>query len=246
MPEKRIRPRALTLTLPDRNQPSLLFAGHKYTLRNFSEEGIGLWMPQPPPFALHKGMTIKGDIEIGQHIHPVTLEVVHVSEKIAGLRILHRSTELAEIFNRLLQPSIYADELEPHPESGREDARVGLARIWYRGRGPSELLVWHQGEKALIQCLQVCWLGRWIQRELHKPAHTGSLRDGLPLNGQRFTVNDVLLAHPEPDSGMLHEATQFLTAVPKPLPGHLLWQFLETGEQIFLSGLLTDPTRRAA
>jgi hypothetical protein len=32
----------------------------------------------------------------------------------------------------------------------------------------------------------------------------------------------------------MSEAAQFLTSVPPPLPGTLLWQFLETGEQVFL------------
>src|SRR4051812_37011545 len=92
--QRRRRPRALTLTLPDQKRPFLVYEGKRYTLRNFSEEGIGLWLPPPPPYGMQVGARIKADVLIDNHIYPVELEVRHFYPRCVGMRIATQSTEL--------------------------------------------------------------------------------------------------------------------------------------------------------
>jgi len=171
--QRRRRPRALTLTLPDTSQPCFLLAGQKYTLRNFSEEGIGLWITGETPFAMHAGNRISGDIVIGAQIYPVQLEVAHGSARAVGLRILSKSPELALLFRRLLEPANQAHDLSPERDSGEEDPELGFPRLWYRNRRGTELIVWYHEAQKMIQALQLSWLGKWVFRAQFKPAETG-------------------------------------------------------------------------
>lgn len=232
--QRRRRPRAVTLTLPDAQQPYLVLDGTKYTLRNFSEEGIGLWMPSPAPFGLHKGNRISGDVVIENHIHPVQLEVVRATDRVVGLRIAHKSEELGTIFKKLMEPVYYAADLKVHQESGDEDPSTGYSRLWYTGLAGTELLVWFSGS-YMIQSLHVCWLGKWVQRVQGQLPETGFLSDEKRRHGGSVVQEEELVIHTrEPDTQLLHQAAQFLAAVPPPLPGNLLWQFLETGEPLYL------------
>jgi len=73
-----------------------------------------------------------------------------------------------------------------------------------------------------------------VYRELLKPAQTGERRESRPPEGRRLDAADGLTVHPTTSPDTMREAAQFLSAAPKPLPHTRLWQFLETGEQIFL------------
>lgn len=234
--QRRRRPRALTLTLPDSEQPYLFLDGKKHMLRNFSQEGIGLWVPPPPPLGLKVGGNISGDIVIHEEIFPVRLEIVHCSEKVVGLKILHKSPELTEIFQRLLEPATYAHELRVHPQSNTEDSKTGYHRLWYEGRSGNELIVWYNDTHRSIVAIQLCWKGYWIYRSQFHPPTTGHLKDAVRFQpGQKVEADDVLIPHSEADETLLILASQYLAAVPPPLPGYRLWQFLEMGEQVYLS-----------
>lgn len=232
------RPRALTLTLPDHLQPYLVLEDKQYILRNFSEEGMGVWVPEPAPFGLTKGNHINGDIVIGNQIHPVQLEVMHQAKGIVGLRIVHKSVELSEVFRRMLEPTSYASELAPHAKSGTIDKSVGLPRLWYSTRG-TELLVWFDAKTKMTMGLQLRWLGQWVFRErLHAPA-TGYLEAfEQPDHGGRAKPGEILIHHSPADAEMLQRAGQFLISVPAPLPGYLFWQFLESGRPMELPASL--------
>lgn len=246
MEQRRRRPRALTLTLPDAQRPFLVYEGKKYTLRNFSEEGIGLWLPPPPPYGMNKGMKINGDLLIDNEIFPIVLHVVDFYPRCVGMRILHKSPELTQLFAKLLEPTTYAGTLTVRPESGQEDRTNGCVRLWMTGCEDTELVVWYNTQRMVI-ALQVCWLGKWIFREQLRPVQTGVLREDRRLrNGTRVVADDLLLNHPEPDAELLQQAAQFLTSVALPIPGYLLWQFLETGEQISIPPLTEAPSIEVA
>ena len=240
--QKRRRPRALTLTLPDSKQPVLVLGGERYTLRNFSQEGIGLWVPPPAPFGMNRGQRISGDIVIGSNIYPVQLEIAHTDTRTVGLKIVHKSPDLTEIFRLMLEPASHACDLMPHAGSGTEDPKLGYPRLWYAGGRATELLVWYNAgssadHRKMIVALQLCWLGKWVFREHQQPVQTGHLKDGFHnAAGFRVSPDELLKNHEEADQDLMHQAAQFLVAVPRPLPGYLLWQFLETGEQVYLSG----------
>jgi hypothetical protein len=243
---KRRRPRALTLTLPDAKQPFLIWNDVRYTLRNFSQEGLGLWVPPPAPFGMNKGQHISGNIVIGKDIHAVKLEIVHTTARMVGLKILHKSPELTEIFRELLEPATHAAELTFHPRSQREDASTGHPRLWFVSGDATELLVWYGESTKMILGLQLCWSGKWVYRAQFRPVRTGHLRDSFRHEtGAAVKLEELLEAHAEPDTELLQQAARFLTAIPLPLPGHLFWQFLETGEQVFLPPDLF-PDRRVA
>lgn len=240
------RPRALTLTLPDEKQPFLLLEGRRYTLRNFSEEGIGLWVPAPAPNGLTPGSRISGDIVIGQTIHPVKLEIVHHTSRIIGLRITQKSTELSKIFDVLLEPAVHAAELAPHPDSGTEDLVNGYQRLWFRSPSGNELLVWYQQPQRWIHAIQLCWLGRWVYRQRQRIPETGFLRDEQRVRpGSLIVPEELLMRHTEPDEEILASAAQFLGAVPPPLPGLKFWQFLEMGEAVELPETSVTPSKVA-
>lgn len=247
MPGPTRRPRALTLTLPDYLQPSLVLDGKQYILRNFSEEGIGVWLPEPAPYGLTKGMHISGDIVIGQQIHSVQLEIVHQDRGILGLRITYKSIELAEVFRRLLEPSVYAGQLVANPKSGTKDPSVGIPRLWYGTRG-TELLVWYEPKDYLILGLQLRWLGQWVFREREHLPHTGYLEAfDQPNHGGRAKAGEILIHHQPADNELLQRAGQFLASVPAPLPGYVLWKFLENGKSVELpKGLITPALSRAS
>ncbi len=233
--QRRRRPRAVTLTLPDAKQPHLLLGGKSYTLRNFSESGIGLWMTSPAPFGLHKGNKIHGDVEIEHHIHPIELEVMHHSPRTVGLRITQMSVELKALFLQLLEPIAYAGTVVPHARSGEVDAETGLPRLWLAGGGGAELLVWYNDLNRMISAVQLCWVGKWVLRHQFRLPETGFLADEKRFReGAVVREEELLQKHEAPDPLLLQQASQFLAALNPPLPGHLLWQFLETGEQVYL------------
>jgi len=231
----RRRPRALTLTLPDAKQPFLMLEGHRYALRNFSQEGLGLWVPAPPPFGLTPGSKISGDVAIGNEIFPVKLEVRHHSKQVLGLRIEHQSAALTKIFDILLEPATHAVDLVPHADSGKEDPENGFHRLWYVSPSGNELIVWYNDAQKLIQAIQLCWLGRWVYRSQLRLPQTGHLIDGdRKRPGKLVGPSELLLRQEEADEEILQQTALFLGATPPPLPGYRLWQFMEMGDTVFL------------
>lgn len=238
--QRRRRPRAVTLTLPDAKQPHLLVNGKSYSLKNFSESGIGLWMTNPAPFGLHKGNRIHGDVEIEHHIHPIELEVVHHSPRTVGLRITRLSKELAELFRQLLEPVSYAGTVEWHKRTGEVDPETGMPRLWLAGKAGTELLVWYNDLNRMIAAVQLCWVGKWVCRHQFQAPETGFLCDDKRFReGSILRDEELMQKHPVADPDLVQQASQFLAALAPPLPGHLLWQFLETGEQIYLPEAIT-------
>lgn len=232
---KRRKPRALTLTLPNAKQPFFLLEGKRYTLRNLSEEGVGIWVPAPAPFGLVPGARVSGDVVIGNEIFAVGLEIRHVSQHVVGFRFLNAPTELLKIFQNVMEVSHYAASLVQNPLSGQDDKEMNAPRLVYSGDSHTELLVWFNESSRMVQAIQIRFLGRWVFRKLHEPYQTGYLRDDIqPVSGFRCEPKDLLVVHETPDIEIIHQAVQFLTSVPRPLPGALLWQFLEMGEQVYL------------
>jgi len=216
-------------------------------LRNFSEQGIGLWVPSPAPFALAPGTVMSADVVIEQHIYPVRLEIRHSSPGILGLQFTEISPELSATFKRLMEPSNFASQLEPHSQSGTEDSEFGHPRLWYTGQGGTELLIWYNDFQRMVMGLQLCWLGRWVFRSQFHDAETGFLKDDRPLSslGLQLMPSDLIVKHDVADAEVMQQAAQFLTATPPPLPGGVLWQFLEMGDQAFLPAELFPSSRVA-
>lgn len=220
--------------MPDHLQPYLYFEGQQYILRNFSESGMGVWVPEPVPFGLKKGTEISGDIVIGNQIHPVRLEVMHQAKGVLGLRIVHKSVELGEVFRKLLEPTVYAQEMQSHPKSGTVDKSIGYPRLWYSGRG-TELLVWYNPKDRLTLGIQLRWLGQWVFRErLHAPQTGYLVGFEISETGRRIKNDELLIAHSPADAELLLRASQFLAALPESMSGYLLWQFLESGKPMEL------------
>lgn len=233
--QRRKRPRALTLTLPDDKQPCLVLSGKKYTLRNFSEEGIGLWLIPPAPYGLTPGSKVSGDVVIENAIHPVQLEVMHLSDRGVGLRITHKSKELDQLFAKLLEPTVYASRLQVSPVAPVEDPSMGCHKLCFKGGTDSELVLWYQANAKMIKAIQLSWVGKWVFRAQFEAAETGQIKDGFVLGtGRKLGPADLLAHHKKADPEILQQAAQFLSSVPQPLPGYLFWQFLESGEQVHL------------
>jgi hypothetical protein len=245
--QRRRNPRALTLTLPDTKQPYLIVDGRKFTPRNISEEGIGIWVPEPLPEWIKVGTRIKGNLQIGTQLYPVELEMRHHGEpRVAGLHITHKSDELSQIFHRLLEPATYAAHLEICGHPGEEDRKVGYNRLWYTGSSGAELIIWYNGSQRMIIALQITWLSNYVFRHQFIHPHTGHLHDHTRRpTGHLIRTEELLIEHDPADAELLQQAAQFLVAVPLPIPGHLLWQFLETGEQVYLPSELFEQLKVA-
>jgi hypothetical protein len=114
-------------------------------------------------------------------------------------------------------------------------ARNALPRLWYHNEKLVELLIWCREGDCRIEGLQLSWLGQWVYRLINEKPKTGFLKEENSVgSGKLIPLSDLIACHTEADQSLLQQAAQFLTVVPYPLPGHLLWQFLETGEQVFL------------
>lgn len=233
---RRRKPRALTLTLPNAKQPFFMMNGKRYTLRNLSQGGLGLWVKAPAPFGLVPGAQLSGDVVIGNEIFSVGLEIRHIASNFVGFKFVNAPPELTKIFKELLEPSHYASSLLPHPESGSDDVEMQASRLWYASEdGNTELVVWYNEMSKMIQAVQIRWLGRLVFRQLHEMTVTGYIKDeAKPKAGLKVLPQDLLVTHSPADIEIVHQAAQFLTSVPPPLPGAVLWQFLELGEQVYL------------
>ena len=226
--KNRRRPRALSLTLPNTLQPYLVFNGERYLMRNVSEEGIGLWVPQEKAFGLTPKTKVNGDIVIDRQIHPVTLEVVHSTRGYVGLKIIHADRELTKIFQSILEPSQYASRLVAEANSGHEEEDTGLRHFCYRG-GPQVKLSFWVGPSLEVRAVEIYLLDRWVRRNQFAPVQTGILLD---------SQESVLHVHDQPSAEFVQAVTQFVGSAPPPIPAALLWHFLETGEQVFVSDTL--------
>lgn len=225
----RRRPRAISLTLPNTKQPIFIFNEARYLLRNVSEEGIGVWLPKENAFGLTPKTRVSGDIVVNQIIHPVTLEVVHSTKGYVGLRIVNADPALTRALHELLEPSHYATALLPTGRCGNEES--GFVEFSYRAGLAAALSFW-VGSTRDVKSLEVSVLGRWIAREQFGPTKTGV----LPNEPKSVTgcQDELLLIHSDADPDFIQTAAQFLASVPPPLPGPLLWHFLESGEQVFV------------
>ncbi|MBI1859674.1 MAG: hypothetical protein HYR96_01995 [Deltaproteobacteria bacterium] len=230
--KNRRRPRALSLTLPDTLQPYFVFGGERYLMRNVSEQGIGLWVPQEKAFGLTPKTKVNGDIVINNQIHPVTLEVVHSTKGYVGLKILKADRELTQIFESILEPSQYAARLVAEPGNGVEDPDTGLLTFTYRG-GPQVKLSFWVGPGREIKAVEIHLLDRWVRRNQFAPIQTGILPDSNEL---------VLVVHDQPNPEFTQAATQFLGSVPPPIPSALLWHFMESGEIVHVHESLLKQT----
>lgn len=223
------------MTLPDAKQPVLIIGDKKLWLRDISEEGLALWMPPPAPFGLTPGSKVRGDILVGQDIHPVELEVSYDENKLVGFKILHRSKALAKLLHELLEPCQDAARLKFHKLSGQLDPVVGQPRLWAQVAGSAELLVWYHEDSRMILGVQLVWQGQWVYREPWKTPQTGVFTEAnFKLEGKKFHGHELLQVDKTPNQDRLLQASQFLSALYQPIPGHVLWLFLETGEQVFL------------
>lgn len=233
--ERRRRPRALTLTLPDTEQPYLIFEGKRYALQNISDEGIGLWLSPPAPFGLHKGNQVNGNVVIDNEIYAIGLEVVRCSDQVVGLKIVNKSPELDAILKKLLSPALYAAEVTAHPQSGKVEPELGLPRLWYTGRSGTEVLIWYNPTSRNVETLQVCWAGKWALKHQQKSAESGYLRDvDEPHRGRLIRTEELLVKSRDSEIRVLQEASLFLAALPPPLPAQMLWRFLELDEEVIL------------
>ena len=246
MSYRRSGPRLPALTLPDAKQPFLLLEGKKYTLRNLSEEGIGLWVLPPLPFGMSPGTLFSADLTVESKVFPVQLELVHYSPRIIGLRFVRLPAELSAILSELLKPALYGSELVAHEMNLALDPLEGLPRLWFQSKIGSELMVWYQENLRTILALQLCWLGKWVYRKQMKNVKTGYLRDGWGMGqGRVMDSADLLMRHRKADQRVLQEASQLLSTLMPPLPGLKLWQFLEMGEQVALPPESVTPKKAA-
>ncbi len=218
----------------------------RYVLRNFSEGGLGVLVRGAVPPVFTKGRSFRADLLVGSERHGVEVEVMRIGKGIVGLRITEKSKDLSLIFRKLLEPTSYAAELLENLQSTEVDRAVGFPRLWYSTAG-TELLIWYERDTLSVLGLQLRWIGQWVFRERRQPPQTGYLAEFSGSNhGSRAKRNEIKTFHAIPDAQLLQRAGQFLVSVPRPLPGNLLWQFLENGMQIRLPEALCQTKKRAA
>lgn len=213
-------------------------------LRNFSDEGFGVWINPPLPKDLSNQSSLSGQVSLENKMYPVELKLAHASGRHHGLKIISESQELKEKLRTLLEPSVYAESLTQKKLS--DDPETGLPRLYYTGKGGAEVCIWYHPGHLYIVALQACFLGKWIFRKQRDEKKMGLLTDHFKSSeGLKILNTDLISIDPKELSGIPEKASQFLASVPQPLPGHLLWQFYESGETIFLPKEVFQPLKVA-
>ena len=235
MTQKRLLPRAPVMTLPPAFRPMIELWGQTYPIRNVSEGGIGIWMPVQPSQKFKNRTETDATISVGETAYLVRIKLAHYSNRVLGAQVLNVPPELRKTFEYWLAPAREAHNLVMREGSGEVDHGLGYPRLWMTGPTGSELIVWYNESSFMILALQVVFQSTWVYRRQFHPAESGELprTSRIPLG---IKVEEELLSRRDlsADGDALQQTAVFLGAVPPPTPGNLLWQFLESGEQVFL------------
>lgn len=245
MPNRKL-PRAVPQTLPHSHEPALVVRGTRYALRNISEGGVGLWVPEPAPAAFAVGAVLDATLLLGRASYPVRIEVRHHEPRVVGVQFVSPARELTERLEKLLEPATEAAKLTLRGVPGEEDPRTGYPRLWFASDEGAELVVWYNALQKMIVALRVTWRTHSVFRHQGKPVETEELHDVLPSpRGGRILPEELRERHETGESALVEGAAQFLVAAPPPIPGNVLWQFLESGEQVYLPESLFAALRAA-
>ncbi len=220
MSTERRKPRAICLSLAPADRPVLEYKGQSYPLRNVSENGVGVWVP------FTRFNKNEGHLRIGNESYAVKWKVVHLQNGVLGLEFTQAPKALEDHLSKILEVSCLAASLKFVPPI-QEDFSTADHKMLDQGEGSSKLIVWFNPFQKMISAIQIEWQGNWVSRKLHSPGQTGKVRK---VNSSEVE----LILHEKIEPHLWQQAAQFLSSLPHPLPEAVLWQFLETGEQLYL------------
>ncbi len=232
----RRQPRIPVTTLSRTLQPEVEVGGDRYPVRNISEGGLGIWVPEPMPAVFKNGATC------GFRFHWSKKEVFelearvrhHGAPRLIGLEFIKITDELRHKLYEMLQPANFAIGMK-ETQAPTEDPQSGFERSIYESPSGAILTLWVQLGPQVIKRLHLEWNGQFVARTLQEPPEAGFC-DGSPfldnLTGTSAMVKNTNAntASDEDKSKIFEQASQILIALDPPIPSNKLWQFLVSGE----------------
>ncbi len=228
------QPRIPVTTLARTLQPEVEVAGERYPVRNISEGGLGIWVPEPMPTVLKNDAicTFRLHWSKKESYELVARVTHHGAPRLVGLEFKKISNELKQKLNEMLQPANFAMGMQvTQPPS--EDSQTGYDRSVYESPSGAVLTLWVQSGPQTLKRLHIEWNGQYAARSVGEPpeaGHSGShfLENLSGKVGEKLVIADT--STEEQKSKIFEQAAQILIAIDPPLPSNKLWQFLVSGE----------------
>ena len=168
------QPRIPVTSLARTLQPEVEVAGQRYPVRNVSEGGLGIWVPEPMPavlrndaictFRLH--WTKKESYEMEARVKH------HGAPRLIGLEFLKISNELKKKLHHMLQPANFAMAMQLS-QPVVEDSQTGYERLVYESPSGAMLTLWVQRGPEVLKRLHLEWNGQFAARSVGEPPEAG-------------------------------------------------------------------------
>ena len=233
------QPRIPVTTLARSLQPEVELSGTRYPVRNISEGGLGIWVPEPMPAELKNDAICTFRFYWSKNeMYELEARITHHgAPRLVGLEFKKISNELKKKLHEMLQPANFAIGMK-QSEAAVEDAETGYDRSVYESPSGAVLTLWVQSGPQTLKRLHLEWNGQFAARSLQEPPEAGQVASPFLQNLSASGVGpkDTVSTTEEQKSKIFEQAAQILIAIDPPLPANKLWQFLVSGETTQLPG----------
>ncbi len=243
----RRQPRIPVTTLSRTLQPEVEVGSERYPVRNISEGGLGIWVPEPMPAPFKNGAICTFRFHWSKkEVFELEARVKHHgAPRLIGLEFLKISNELRQKLHEMLQPANFAIGMK-QTQGPVEDAENGFERSVYESPSGATLTLWVQPGPQVLKRLHLEWNGQYAARSLQEPPEAGHSNaspflDNLTGASTLIKNTTTETASDEDKSKIFEQASQILIALDPPIPSNKLWQFLVSGE----ATQLIDPKKTA-
>lgn len=139
------QPRIPVTTLARSVQPEVEVGGERYPVRNISEGGLGVWVPEPTPTAFKNGAVCAFRFHWSKkEIFELDARVIHQgAPRFIGLEFKKITNELKAKLHEMLQPANFAMGMKP-TEGPSEDPSNGYERTVFESPSGATLTIWLQ------------------------------------------------------------------------------------------------------
>ncbi len=227
------QPRIPVTTLARSITPEVEMSGTRYPVRNISEGGLGIWVPEPMPAELKNGAICTFRFHWSKkEVYELEARITHHgAPRLVGLEFKKITNELKKKLHEMLQPANFAMGMKPC-ETPKEDTETGFERSVYESPSGAVLTLWIQNGPQVLKRLHLEWNGQYAARTVQESPEAGHVASpflqNLSANG--LGPEDSLATTEEQKSMIFEQASQILIALDPPLPANKLWQFLVSGE----------------
>lgn len=232
MPYQR-QPRIPVTILARSLTPEVEMSGTRYPVRNISEGGLGIWVPEPMPAELKNGAICTFRFHWSKkEVYELEARITHHgAPRLVGLEFKKITNELKKKLHEMLQPANFAIGMKL-TDTPKEDLESGFERSVYESPSGAVLTIWIQSGPQVLKRLHLEWNGQYAARSIQEPPEAGQVASPFlqNLSAGGASPGDSLTTSEEQKSKIFEQAAQILIALDPPLPANKLWQFLVSGE----------------